>query len=178
MIDYLLGVFWFLLPAGVANMAPVLFARVPFLDYPLDFGVKFKGKRVLGANKTIRGVVMGVLGSTVVVWLQKLSYGFVNGFSLIDYSTVNVLLLGFLLGFGALMGDAVKSFFKRRIGIKPGKSWMPFDQIDWIIGGLVFGGFYVSVDLRMWVVGILLFFVLHLIVRQIGFSLGMVKKKF
>jgi CDP-2,3-bis-(O-geranylgeranyl)-sn-glycerol synthase len=43
-----------------------------------------------------------------------------------------------LLGFGALAGDSIKSFFKRRVGVKPGKRWFPFDQIDFVIGALAF----------------------------------------
>ena len=49
------------------------------------------------------------------------------------------LLLSFYLGLGALLGDLVKSFFKRKIGIKSGEPWIIFDQIDYVIGGLIFG---------------------------------------
>jgi len=40
--------------------------------------------------------------------------------------------------FGALIGDIIKSFFKRRIGKKRGQDWIPFDQIDFILGVLFF----------------------------------------
>jgi CDP-2,3-bis-(O-geranylgeranyl)-sn-glycerol synthase len=51
------------------------------------------------------------------------------------------LLVGFLMGLGTGVGDAVKSFFKRRAGIPPGASWPVFDQLD------VFGGAYLFVAL-------------------------------
>jgi CDP-diglyceride synthetase len=37
-----------------------------------------------------------------------------------------------------MTGDAVKSFFKRRLGITPGKSWFPFDQLDFVLGAILF----------------------------------------
>jgi len=40
--------------------------------------------------------------------------------------------------FGALIGDIVESFFKRRIGKVRGQDWIPFDQLDFILGALFF----------------------------------------
>lgn len=37
-----------------------------------------------------------------------------------------------------MTGDAVKSFFKRQRDMPPGSSWFPFDQLDFVIGALVF----------------------------------------
>ena len=34
------------------------------------------------------------------------------------------------------MGDAVKSYFKRRTGRERGKPWFPFDQLDFVVFGL------------------------------------------
>jgi CDP-2,3-bis-(O-geranylgeranyl)-sn-glycerol synthase len=36
-----------------------------------------------------------------------------------------------------MLGDIVESFFKRRIGLSRGEKWLGFDQIDFIIGGLL-----------------------------------------
>jgi hypothetical protein len=47
------------------------------------------------------------------------------------------LFFGFWIGFCALLGDLAKSFFKRQREIPPGKSWVPFDQIDWGIGAVL-----------------------------------------
>jgi CDP-2,3-bis-(O-geranylgeranyl)-sn-glycerol synthase len=46
--------------------------------------------------------------------------------------------LGAWLGLGALFGDIVKSFFKRRLGIKPGTMFQPWDGIDYMIGAIIF----------------------------------------
>ena len=38
---------------------------------------------------------------------------------------------------GALGGDALKSYFKRKKGIQSGQPWFPFDQIDLILGAII-----------------------------------------
>ena len=35
-----------------------------------------------------------------------------------------------------ILGDLVKSFWKRRVRVAPGRSWFPFDQIDYAVGAL------------------------------------------
>lgn len=45
-------------------------------------------------------------------------------------------LYGAILGFAALAGDAVKSYFKRRRGKQGGAPWVPFDQLDFVVFGL------------------------------------------
>jgi CDP-2,3-bis-(O-geranylgeranyl)-sn-glycerol synthase len=42
------------------------------------------------------------------------------------------------MGLGTGVGDAAKSFFKRRVGIAPGASWPVFDQLDFFAGAYVF----------------------------------------
>lgn len=129
-----LGVLWFFLPAFVANMTPVLLKRLPILNYPIDFGATLYGSRLFGNNKTWRGLIFGTLAGTLVFALQQQA---TVPFALFTYST-QPLHLGFLLSVGALIGDLIKSFFKRQLGIKPGNPWYGLDQVDYIIGGLVF----------------------------------------
>jgi len=38
---------------------------------------------------------------------------------------------------GALLGDIVESFFKRRMGKERGEDWIPFDQLDFVVGALL-----------------------------------------
>jgi len=58
----------------------------------------------------------------IAFYLQVLLYPYVSEYTFFDYTEVNILIIGFLFGFGALLGDLVESFFKRRIGIESGKS--------------------------------------------------------
>jgi CDP-2,3-bis-(O-geranylgeranyl)-sn-glycerol synthase len=48
-----------------------------------------------------------------------------------------VFLFGAVVGLFALVGDAVKSYFKRRLGKEGGAPWVPFDQLDFVVFGLL-----------------------------------------
>lgn len=156
-------------------MSPVLASRLPLLkkwDTPLDFGKKWHGKRLLGNNKTWRGVVFGsfMAGVTaaieVTILLGKPSWA---GLIIVAWG-------GLLLGIGALTGDAVESFIKRRVGIEDGKSWFPFDQCDYIIGGLLFSYPLIRWPLSIALIVFGLYFGLHIIVSYIGYLLGLKAK--
>jgi len=141
MLYLLLQAVYFILPGYVANMLPAAFSKSRFLyklAKPVDRGLTFRGQPLFGEHKTYRGFVVGVGGAIITVWLQKLflSVDFFKDLSLIDYSAVSVWWLGALFGFGTLFGDMLKSFFKRRLSIASGKSWLPFDQIDHAVGAL------------------------------------------
>lgn len=130
----------FILPAYVGNMAPV-FAKRVFKDRfstPIDFDRNFRNTPIAGKNKTYRGLLAAIFLSTVIVLIQKVVYfePFINSISLIDYSKINWLLWGLLMGSGAMIGDLIKSIIKRRIGKKPGESWKPLDQVDFLGGAL------------------------------------------
>jgi CDP-2,3-bis-(O-geranylgeranyl)-sn-glycerol synthase len=142
LINLILKSFYFMLPVYFANMIPVFLAKIPWLkkfDTPMDFGRKFGKQRMLGSHKTWRGFIGAIFAAILIVYLQRLLFEFnlFNSVSIYNYAGANLLLFGFLLGFGAMLGDAVKSFFKRRLGIKSGQSWPVFDQLDYVIGALL-----------------------------------------
>ena len=151
---------WFILPAYFASISPVWFRLRG--KTPLDFGRTFRSKPIFGPSKTVRGFVGGALCGTLLGAIQQFVFGEPEG-----------LLLGALLGFGAMTGDAVKSFFKRQHGIAPGKSWFPFDQLDFIVGGLVFAA---AVELPS-LVGLLVILVLtpplHLLSNIVDHKIGL-----
>lgn len=142
MIKDIAFVLWVFLPAGVANMAPIFAAHIPALkryNAPVDFGRSFRDRRIFGDHKTWRGFAAGIITATLVLALQQVLVGqfawaawLSDG---LDYGDLPVLIVGPLFALGALGGDAIKSFFKRQVGVRPGGTWIPFDQIDYIIGG-------------------------------------------
>jgi CDP-2,3-bis-(O-geranylgeranyl)-sn-glycerol synthase len=177
-MDLILFALWFFLPAGLANSSPVFANKVPILNklgMPIDGGRTFRGKRVFGDHKTVRGFIVGVLTGFVVALIQMLLFNnfswFVEVSGSINYSQPLVLLLGAALGFGALAGDAIKSFFKRQVGVKSGQSWFPYDQIDYIIGGLFMSVPFVTLTLSEYLVIGLVWFLLHPIGTIIGWLL-------
>lgn len=183
MLKELFFALWFFLPAGIANMVPIFAARIPLiqkLDYPMDFGLTVRGKRVFGSHKTWRGLITGVLCGTLVLWLQQLAVQHVHAVAVltdqVDYVALPVLLLGPLFGLGALLGDAIESFFKRQVGIKPGDGWFPFDQTDYIIGGAIATMPFVQLSLLQYALLILIWLAIHVISTVIGYKLGLKDK--
>lgn len=172
-----LAVLWLFLGAGVANMVPVFVSRFPVLKHwktPLDFGLTLNKKPLFGKNKTWRGLLSGIIFATATVAAQQALLRtldtdiFVGGQS---FNSLPLLVIGPLLGAGALIGDAVESMFKRQIGIAPGKSWFPFDQTDYIIGAILFT--YPVVTLNFWLYAALLAigFGLHVATAYLGYLL-------
>jgi CDP-2,3-bis-(O-geranylgeranyl)-sn-glycerol synthase len=174
---------WFFLPAGIANMMPIFAARWPIIknwEFPMDFGLTFRGKRVFGAHKTIRGLVVGIVFATLTLWLQQLAFehsGLVQSWvTHVDYSTLPILILGPLFAIGALLGDAIESFFKRQLNIAPGDGWFPFDQIDYIVGGAIASAPFVALSFKQYILLIFIWFCLHVISTVVGYLIGVKDK--
>jgi CDP-2,3-bis-(O-geranylgeranyl)-sn-glycerol synthase len=170
---------WFFLPAGIANMVPIFAAQIPqlkHLDTPIDFGKSFRGKRIFGAHKTWRGLIAGIIFSTLILALQQLSVrhlGFLHTWTNeVNYARLPTLILGPLFAIGALGGDAIESFFKRQKGIAPGHGWFPFDQTDYIIGAAIASMPFVSLSVLEYIALIILWLVIHLVASVIGYFIG------
>ncbi len=175
---YFLQLVWLFLPAGAANMLAGLSKKFPVLDYPVDGGRYWRGKRIFGDHKTWRGFVFGLFGGILTAYIQASFYSPYNIYYLVDYSKINFWYWGLLSGLGALLGDLVRSFFKRRVNILPGKIWFPFDQIDWIIGAIIFMSFYVRISWLNIIVAIALSTVIHPFINYICYLLRIQKNKF
>ncbi|HVU59551.1 MAG TPA: CDP-archaeol synthase [Candidatus Saccharimonadales bacterium] len=169
---------WFFLPAGLANMAPIPLARLlgKRWNAPLDGGRRFRGKELFGANKTWRGLAIGIIVATAALWLQQLTVHHAvwvaNFAGPAHYTTLPTLLLGPLFGLGALGGDAVESFCKRQRGTPPGHAWFPFDQVDYVAGSIICTLPVVRLDLTTYVWALLLWPLIHLAAAYIGFRTG------
>lgn len=170
---------WILVGAAAANMTPVFVAKAPLLrDWkaPLDFGLKFRGKPLMGRNKTWRGLICGTIVAVIVVALQQALLRAldtdinING---ADFTELPTVLFGALLGSGALIGDAVESFFKRQYGITPGDKWPPFDQIDFLIGASLFTYAVAPLTAVQYIFLLIIGFVGHLIASYIGFKVNL-----
>ncbi len=168
-------VLYLFLPAYVANMSPV-FARelLPSWSAPIDGGRTFRGLALLGSHKTWRGLVAGVLAAILVFQAQVQIHraGLLQSLALIDYATAGPWP-GVLLGLGALVGDAVKSFCKRQIGIAPGDSWVGPDQLDFMIGTYAFLCLVYVPPLVPLLAALPIIFVADVAVSAVGCSVGL-----
>ncbi len=112
----------FIFPAYCANAVPVLAGG----GVPMDFGRAFPdGRPVFGRNKTYRGFFFGLAVGTAVGLLETVVFGY-------------PVLFGLLLSLGALIGDLAGAFLKRRLGIAPGGLLPVVDQVDFIVGAILF----------------------------------------
>lgn len=164
-LDKIFFSFWFFLPVGVANCSPIIAAKIPFLQkfsYPIDCYQTFRGKRIFGDHKTIRGLIVGILSAITTVVIQQYLH---------KVDIVNPIFFGTACAIGALGGDMTKSFFKRQLCITSGNRWFPFDQIDYIIGGILTTSFFVTLSFFEYTIIVVVWFVLHIIFSKIGYFL-------
>jgi CDP-2,3-bis-(O-geranylgeranyl)-sn-glycerol synthase len=174
---------WFFVPAGFANVAPVLAAAMPGLKHwnsPIDGGRQFRGQPLLGSHKTWRGLLAGVLLATVVFYAQQAAYAHYDWAKWISgavaYTSLSALVMGPLFALGALGGDALESFFKRRRGVKSGEAWVGFDQLDYVVGAIIatLPVVQLGVVVYLWVA--VVWFAVHLISSYLGYVLGLKEK--
>lgn len=179
---------WLMLPAYLSNMLPVFVGG----GAPIDGGRVWKdGRRMLGDGKSWRALLLApplaALLTGILDWLADHTAWGDIGFP--GWGGWPVWFgLAYGLALGALVGDAVESFAKRRTGRDRGEKWIPFDQLDFVVGGLVFG-FLAAVILQLagatdgnaflalftWprlLVILLLTPALHLLVNFIGYKIG------
>lgn len=153
-------------------MAPVIVKNIfKSLAKPIDLGKSWKGKRILGDHKTWRGLLFGVVFGIATAFVQYLlvntSFGHYLGATNYD----QWLRIGFLLGLGAIVGDSVKSFFKRRSGVKPGGKYMPFDQSDFVIGAILFSLDYWPFSIAQLLLSVAVSILLHIGTNHLAFWL-------
>jgi len=173
---------YILVPAYLANMAPVISKRLRFLDFlamPVDRGKELNGRQIFGSHKTWRGLVMGTLAGILGAYLQFLlqPLPFWSSVSVLDYS--NWLGIGALLGSGAMLGDLIKSFFKRRVNVEAGAKFIPFDQLDFVLGAYLFilpisSGL---LSLALFLSSLIASFFLHILTNHLAYYLKIRKER-
>ncbi len=153
---------YFLGPSYIANAMPVLFGGGQSLDLGKDF---LDGERVFGVNKTLKGFLSGMIfGFTISILMELI---LMKG----------LILLGILASFGSLVGDLFGSFVKRRLKIPPGSPLPVIDQLDFIIGALVFT--YPIYHVSLFVIILIFLFTppIHLLANAMAYILKL-KKQF
>lgn len=166
---------YFILPAYFSNGGALAFGG----GTPVDFGKTDKnGIRWIGDGVTWRGLIAGTLIGILTGAVQGYLAQFILpeiGPYLITPIVTDIhsgILIGFLLGLGALVGDALGSFLKRRIGIGRGKPAPILDQLDFIIVALIFVSPFVNMNLQFIVIAIILTLIIHLIANTLAYLLG------
>ena len=174
---------WVMLPAYVANPS----AQLTGGGTPMDFGRRARdGERLLGDGKTWRGLVGGILGGMLIGGLQLAAAALANSPSTVPTfdpaggkAGPASLVVIFTLALGALLGDAVKSYAKRRLKRKRGAKLPLADQYDfvlgaWVLTAAVFPAWFVAnFTLAAMLVITALTFFMHRGVSVLGHRMGL-----
>jgi CDP-2,3-bis-(O-geranylgeranyl)-sn-glycerol synthase len=130
---------WVFLPVlGAAALhAPVLrFDLLRAWKRPIDGARTFRGRRLLGDNKTWRGAAVMSAGPLLATTALFRHPGYRERLP-DELRHANPLLLGALLGVSTVAGELPNSFAKRQLGIAPGTQCNAalslFDQADFVL---------------------------------------------
>jgi len=141
---------WLIAPvlvAGLGQVAILKTGQLGRLAVPLDFGLYWRRKPVLGPSKTWRGVIIMTTLAALTARAQAAAArrsSRLRSICPFDYRRVNPWLLGSGLGLGYCIAELPNSFVKRRLGIPsadtsrrwPGLQYL-IDQSDSVVGCLI-----------------------------------------
>lgn len=123
--------FWAMLPAYVPNNAAVLAGG----GRPIDGGRTWGDRRILGDGKTWRGTAAGIVAGLALAGVLTVladPVGDALGFAVPAFDPLAALGLAA----GAMLGDILASFLKRRTGRQRGAMFPGLDQLDFVVVSL------------------------------------------
>jgi CDP-2,3-bis-(O-geranylgeranyl)-sn-glycerol synthase len=180
-----LAVLWLMIPVYIANA----FATLPKgRGPPMDFGRTWPGdgRRILGPSKSWSGFLFAAIATIpfglFLAWLILVAPPAWQVVPVLAPTVLAALPLAAMLSFGAMIGDALGSFLKRRLDRPSGaRTWL-LDQLPFVlvpIGlGLVFfrplfWSVYGSWVAVLWLLAFTLG--LHAAFNWVGFKVGLKK---
>ncbi|MBU4374864.1 MAG: CDP-2,3-bis-(O-geranylgeranyl)-sn-glycerol synthase [Euryarchaeota archaeon] len=163
---------WLMLPAYIANPTAVVFGG----GTPIDFGKNWRdGRRILGSGKTFRGLFGGTACGVIIGLLQRQA-------TASDIFIIPSITAIITLSSGALLGDIVKSFFKRRLGFERGAKLPLIDQLDFVAGAwiltYIFDPQWFNDNFTFWIIITVLILtpVLHRLTNILGYYIKVKKE--
>ena len=158
------------------------------LAIPLDGGRTFRGRPILGENKTLRGFVVMIpaaaLAFAAVAIVVSLPRG-VPPATLWQLTPAGYAALGAWAGFGFMAGELPNSFVKRRFGILPGQApassltaaiCFTIDRTDSIVGMLAAVTVAVPTPWMAWVLALVLGPLIHWLFSWWLFQMGVKRR--
>ena len=168
--------------AGAAHVAWLRCRLSQALAIPIDGGLMWRGRRLLGDNKTIRGLVGMVPATALSFVLLLAAAGDPERAGLWSLPPSGYAALGGWAGLGFMLGELPNSFVKRQLGIPPGgtaldrqaATWQFLgDRLDSIAGTLAALALVVPVPLATSAILLVAGPALHLAFSTIMFLLGL-----
>jgi hypothetical protein len=183
------------LERAVSLSAPVLvglvvhglcmkFGWLSALAVPIDAGRTFRERRLLGENKTWRGVIAVGFG-TALGFLLRAEWSGASRLATepawLHQPSASTFAFGLFVGVSAMLFELPNSFVKRQLDIRPGAQgrrttgaiFYIIDQIDMLVGICLALAFAVPISLEFILWSAAFLFVAHQIITVIGYALGM-----
>jgi len=147
--------------AGVLHSAWLRSPASRRFAVPLDGGRRLRGRRLLGDNKTVRGLMVMVPGAGLSFALLAAVLGTVSAAPLAPWPMTpwQYGLLGTWAGLGFMLGELPNSFVKRQLDVPPGRAprggaaaalSFVVDRLDSIAGMLAAVSLAVPTPWRTW----------------------------
>ena len=149
--------------AGIAHLAWLKSRVSKRFNQPLDAGLTFRGRRLFGPNKMLRGLMtMPVAAAVTFSALAALRERFPRWISagMWDLTIGEYALLGFACGLAFMLAELPNSFLKRQFDVLPGEApdrdWLKpvcfvLDRCDSVLGVMVVVALTVPVVPSTWV---------------------------
>jgi hypothetical protein len=144
---------------SVANGAPVVAKKLfgNAATWPLDAGAMFfDGRPLFGRSKTIRGILLAVVLTTLAAPLLGLE-----------------LWIGAIVGVMAMAGDLFSSFMKRRLDRPSSSRATGLDQIPEALFPMLACRFALALTWADIVVGVAIFFAGEIFLSRVFYRLGL-----
>jgi CDP-2,3-bis-(O-geranylgeranyl)-sn-glycerol synthase len=164
---FLMG-FGYIFPAYVANATPVVAVKLLGKAHPIDNRLYLPdGRRLLGDGKTIEGLIAGIAFGTLTGIL-------INVFIFQLFRTFYEILT---IATGAMAGDILGAFIKRRLGLPQGHPAPMLDQLGFLIASLLLT--HILFTLPQWldiftiILLLVLTFAMHVGTNLFAYSVGL-----
>jgi CDP-2,3-bis-(O-geranylgeranyl)-sn-glycerol synthase len=154
----LLAAIYIAIPTYVANSTPVLLGG----GAPIDLGRSFiDGRRIFGSHKTVKGFASGLLLGSAAAVAEAVIFG--------NYALVSI---GIVASAGALLGDLLGAFLKRRLDLAPGNPLLVVDQLDFILGALLLTSPLLKITIGAVLILVIATVPIHLLSNAVAHLLG------
>ncbi len=148
----------------VANGAPILaYKLLPNVGAcPVDLGTRFfDGRPLLGESKTIRGLISSFVCTVILAPILGLN-----------------ISIGIVISAGAMVGDLLSSFAKRRLGLQASDRALVLDQVPESLIPILFVYEYVDLSIIDTIILVSAFVVLELVLSPILFRLNIRRRPY
>ena len=163
----------YILPAYVTNAAACIFGG----GKPLDSGKLFMdGRRIIGNGVTYRGTFFGLLCGVIAAILEGIFFNLnIVGNIAFYYHIFEWACVGLLLSLGALFGDMLGSFIKRRLGFTQGRPAPLLDQLGFVLFAILFAYPFAPIPWNMIILLLIITPLVHLFSNILAYLLGIKK---